>query len=293
MTQLEQNFLSIIKKTLSDSSFLGDDCAYLKDFGLCITQDTLTEGIHFSLDTINPRQLGRKALLVNISDILASGACPNYVTVAISGELSSEFIEQFYFGVNEICREYGVTVVGGDLCGGSSISVSVCALGCTKGRNISSRKNAQDGYVVAVCGEFGSSAKGLEDLKIGKSSHHANAHLEPILHPEVSKAVACGAKSPYAMMDSSDGLFDALSQISAQSCVRVNVEYSKIPKTVLEKDFVLFGGEDYSLVVILSEEDFAQIDNPNLVSVGKTSSGKGVWLDGEEIKTDKSYQHWS
>lgn len=287
---IEQNFLKIINNTLKNNSFLGDDCAHLKDFGLCITQDTLYEGVHFDLKTINPRQLGRKSVLVNISDILASGARPNYLTIALSGSFSAQFLQAFYFGVQEVCEEYSVTVVGGDLTGGKALVVSVCALGDTKGRNIASRKNAQKGYVVGVLGDFGSSAQGFYDLKEKKENEFTKAHLEPKLHPEMSKTIATTAKKPYAMMDSSDGLFDALFQMAKQSGVRIDIEYEKIPKKTANRDFVLYGGEDYSLLAILCEEDFKNVEG--LVRVGKVDDGEGVYIDGERVEDDKSYKHW-
>ncbi len=43
----ENQFLNIISNTLSDNSYLGNDCAYLPNFNLVVTQDNLVEGVHF------------------------------------------------------------------------------------------------------------------------------------------------------------------------------------------------------------------------------------------------------
>lgn len=43
----ELEFLKVIQNTLADSSLIGDDCAYLEEFDICVTQDTLVEGVHF------------------------------------------------------------------------------------------------------------------------------------------------------------------------------------------------------------------------------------------------------
>jgi len=292
----EKLFLKIISETLSNSSFLGDDCAYLKDYNLCISQDTLFENVHFKMSTITPKQLGKKAVLVNISDILASGAKPKYITVSLCGNLSENFVKEFYEGVNEVSNDFSVTVIGGDICAGEKIVISICALGDTKNRNISSRKNAKNGYVVAVCGEFGSSAKGFEMLENGEfEAKYIKAHIEPKLYPEISNTIAKTAVKPYAMMDSSDGLYDALSQMGNLSGVRINIEYDKIPKSTEEENLVLFGGEDYSLVTMLDKEDFEKIRG--LVQIGTVSAGGGVWVDGKEIIDDNtgngSFKHWS
>ena len=79
----EKEFISIIKNTLK-SEYIGDDCAYLKDLGIVVTQDSLVENVHFLRKKITPFQLGYKSVMVNISDIAASGGDPKYLTVSIS-----------------------------------------------------------------------------------------------------------------------------------------------------------------------------------------------------------------
>ena len=66
----EQRLIKIIKEQ-TKSSYLGDDCAYLKDLGIVITQDNFVEDIHFKREWATPYQIGYKATAVNISDILA------------------------------------------------------------------------------------------------------------------------------------------------------------------------------------------------------------------------------
>ena len=62
----EFEFLEIISNTLSDSSYLGDDCAYLNDYQLAISSDSLIEDVHFSLEYMNAYEIAQKAFLVNI-----------------------------------------------------------------------------------------------------------------------------------------------------------------------------------------------------------------------------------
>ena len=47
----ENEIINVINETLSDNTFLGDDCADLKEVGMFITQDNLIEDVHFSLKT--------------------------------------------------------------------------------------------------------------------------------------------------------------------------------------------------------------------------------------------------
>lgn len=57
----EDTFLKIINETVKDNSYLGDDCAYIKDLNLLISQDTLYEDIHFSFSYFTPYTLGKKS----------------------------------------------------------------------------------------------------------------------------------------------------------------------------------------------------------------------------------------
>lgn len=65
---------------------IGDDCALLtvpEKQTLAISTDTLVSGIHF-LPDIDPRDLGYKALAVNVSDLAAMGADPAWLTLALT-----------------------------------------------------------------------------------------------------------------------------------------------------------------------------------------------------------------
>ena len=93
----ELDFIKIIKNQIG-GDYIGSDCAYLKDLGIVVSQDNLVEDIHFKMEWCTPEQLGYKSMAVNISDILAAGAKPAYVTVALSlpSDISDDFIKSFY-----------------------------------------------------------------------------------------------------------------------------------------------------------------------------------------------------
>ncbi|MBR5555153.1 thiamine-phosphate kinase [bacterium] len=284
----EKEFINIIKNTLN-SDYIGDDCACLRDLGIVVTQDSLVEGVHFSLDFTTPYKLGWKSAMVNISDVCASGAEPKYLTVALSlpKNIGEDFVEEFYQGLKDACGE--VQVVGGDITGSDKIFISVTAIGKTEGRKISSRKNANIGQKIIVSGGHGASGAGLKLLLGGKNepSGLINSHLMPVAQRDFSLIVSTRQKNDYAMMDTSDGLADALSQIAESSCVNLEVDFSKIPyNKELEsfddlEDLVLLGGEDYQLVATVDEEvakDF--------IIIGEVKSGSGVTI----LKQDKKIQ---
>ncbi len=274
----EKEFINTIK-TVLNSEYIGDDCAYLADLGIVITQDNLIEGVHFKQDLISPYQLGWKSAMVNISDVCASGAEPKYLTVGLSlpQNINKDFVEEFYKGMKDAGS--GVKIVGGDITGADKIFVSVAAIGRTSGRRISSRKNAKVGQKIIVAGLHGSSSAGLRLLMNGQKEPEKfiKAHLTPLAQVEFSRGIAENIKEDYAMMDTSDGLADALSQIAEASGVNIEIDFSEIlydkdlERFEDYKDLILFGGEDYGLVASVND-DIAK----DFTVIGEVKKGSGV-----------------
>jgi len=271
----EQDFLKIIKKQ-TNSIYIGDDCAFLEDFGIVVSQDNFVENIHFKRAWATPFQIGYKATAVNISDILASGAKPYGISIGLSlPNVDTSFIEDFYRGVE--VASYGAKIIGGDITGADKIFVSITAIGETKNRKISSRSNAKPGYAVITSGKHGDSSLGLKELQNGGNNKDLIlAHLEPKLDQNFSEEIATQIKEDYAMMDSSDGLADALFQIAKASNVKIKTH--NIPG--------MFGGEDYKLVAAVPKYFLKNLTKYYLL-------GDVVEYDGEFLNIDgKGYSFY-
>ena len=288
----EKEFITIIKNTLN-SPYIGDDCAYLKDLGIVVTQDSLVEDIHFSTKFISAFDLGFKAVMVNVSDLAASGAEPKYLTVSLSlpSNVKEDFVEEFYNGCKKACGN-DVQIVGGDITGSEKIYISISAIGKTLGRNISSRKNAKIGQKVIVSGIHGSSSAGLKLLLEGKNSPEKfiKSHINPVDQVEFGKNISTTVKEPYAMMDTSDGLMDGLSTIANESGVLLDIDFDKIPydKDIEQfenwQDLVLFGGEDYQILATVPQNFQGGFE------IGVVKEGLGVNLKLRDKITHYSKQ---
>ena len=240
----EQDFINIIKNQIG-VEFLGDDCAYLKELGIVVSQDSLVEDVHFKREWCTPFQLGYKSVTVNISDILASGAKPAYVTIALSlpDDIDENFIKEFYSGAKSAL--HGAKIVGGDITGGKNISISITAIGKTEGRKISSRSHAKAGYKLITRGKYGLSSAGLVELmRGGNNKELIRTHLEPQIDEQFSKDISEQIQTDYAMMDTSDGLADALFKIAEASGTSI----------ISNEIEGMFGAEDYHLVAAVPEE---------------------------------------
>lgn len=82
------------------------------------------------------------------------------------------------------------------------------------------------------------------------------------------------------MMDTSDGLMDALSTIANESGVLLDIDFDKIPHDeeienfVNWQNFVLYGGEDYGIVAIVPNDFIC----PYGKIIGQAKEGLGVDL---------------
>lgn len=340
----ELEFLKIIKHSLSKNTNIGDDCAYLEELGIVVTHDSLVEGIHFCSKNTTPYQLGYRAIVVNLSDIFASGALPKYFTISLSlpKTIDSEFVKEFYRACDDLSKEYDFEVIGGDITGSDKIFVSVCAIGVTKGRKIASRSHAKVGDYVVATGNHGSSAAGLwalenekgemieedtrarrqEGKKISRNfalqnydnssliSSLISQHLMPIPQKDFSNEIATKVDRDYAMMDTSDGLMDALFKVAQASKVSIKVDFDKIPydKTVEKvalladvdyKDWIFYGGEDFQLVACIDEENLRKI-SADYTIIGRVAAKKEdcfVEVDfGDKIQKitdlEKTFNHF-
>lgn len=260
----EINLIKKIKNTLK-SQYIGDDCAYLKDLGIVISQDSLVEDIHFNKHMMSPYQIGYKSVMVNLSDIAASGAKPAYLTVALSlpKQIKDDAVVDFYEGAKYALENLDVEIVGGDITGSDKLYISISVIGKTLNRKISSRSHAKIGHKIITSGVHGSSAAGLRILQndLEPDKDLIKAHLMPVAQIDFAKQISEQIQEDYAMMDTSDGLFDALFKIGSASECTMSVDFERIlydPK-IKEyfsdyKDLILFGGEDYQIVATVPVE---------------------------------------
>lgn len=260
----EINLIKKIKNTLK-SQYIGDDCAYLKDLGIVISQDSLVEDIHFNKHMMSPYQMGYKSVMVNLSDIAASGAKPAYLTVALSlpKDIKDDAVVDFYEGAKYALENLDVEIVGGDITGSDKLYISISVIGKTLDRKISSRSHAKIGHKIITSGVHGSSAAGLRILQnnLEPDKDLIKAHLMPVAQIDFAKQISEQIQEDYAMMDTSDGLFDALFKIGSASECTMSVDFERIlydPK-IKEyfsdyKDLILFGGEDYQIVATVPVE---------------------------------------
>ncbi len=144
------------------SKFSGDDCAVIGERAYC--KDLFVEGVHFRRGWLSLREIGAKAMLVNISDMIATNARAKYALLglALPREISTREIDELCAGVSETAREWGIRIIGGDTIGSDCIALSVSLIG--KCKRPVFRSGARMGDLIAHTGDLGGVGRDLAVL---------------------------------------------------------------------------------------------------------------------------------
>ena len=144
------------------SKLNGDDCAVIGERAYC--KDLFVEGVHFRRGWLSLREIGAKAILVNISDMIATNARAKYALLglALPREIGTREIDELCAGVSETAREWGIRIIGGDTIGSDRIALSVSLIG--KCKRPVFRSGARVGDLIAHTGELGSVGRDLAVL---------------------------------------------------------------------------------------------------------------------------------
>jgi len=144
---------------------IGDDAAVVQPGRgqAVLTTDLLVEGVHFERGAISARDLGAKAITVNISDIAAMAASPRYalVSLAIPADVNAAWVVELYGGMREICAEHALALVGGDTNRAEAVVISVAVVGEVAPGKALRRSGARAGDAIVVTGALGAAAGGL------------------------------------------------------------------------------------------------------------------------------------
>lgn len=304
----------------------GDDCAVLPgpnpDQYTVVTTDMLIEGTHFLKDQLTAGQLAKKSLAVNLSDIASMGAKPTYVflSLALPKETPDQWIKEFALAFKDECLRHNVVLVGGDTNRSSSlIVVNPVIHGTVLKANLKTRSGAREGDLICVTGVVGNSRAGLSLLQSPKltsavSNVLIKSHFEPTAH--LQEGLFLGREAAVtAMMDVSDGIAADLPKLLKSSNCEATIQLEKIPISNELKDFcqqtqqnafefAALGGEDYVLLLTVTESNFLKLQSDfknefgkNLDCIGKITDGLSsqvsYFLNGEKhILKNSSFEHF-
>ncbi|WP_130471286.1 thiamine-phosphate kinase [Candidatus Magnetaquicoccus inordinatus] len=302
---------------------IGDDAAVLnvpRTQQLVVTTDTLVEGIHFLSDA-DPFLLGQKALRVNLADLAAMAAQPQWYLLSLSlpKETPIHWVEGLMSGLRQAAVRPGgeVFLVGGNTTaaptGARSLTITLFGL-VGKDRAVT-RAGAQAGDDLWVTGSIGDAALGLALSRgaLPEVSAEDRLYLQgrqqlPDPPVEFARALQDSAYSR-AAIDLSDGLPADLGHLCQMSKLAARVELAKIPLSeaaarVLAAQGVdlwqqlLTGGEDYELLFTAAPslrvniEQLAAQFQVRISRIGEMVTGSGVVLEQDGMPVQLQEKGW-
>ncbi len=297
----EQELLSLVASVFqtqsSDKVFvgIGDDAAVVRgNSRQVITTDVAVENVHFNKRWSNAFDIGRKVTAANIADVLAMGAKPQYLVIALSlvGDEGLERVRELAEGIKHEANMTGAVVVGGDIARADAISIAITAIGSVE-RAIT-RSGAQVGDGIYISSLTGWSAAGLHMLTHEIEPLHA-VHamaLNEFRAPSLDYGIDFSRAN--ALTDTSDALLISCQSIAEASGVNLNIDPALIENAYEFKElallaqsvgidvfeWVLGGGEDHVFLA-------TGVDLPG-IRIGDVRKGEGV--TGLEMK--KAPQMW-
>lgn len=238
-------------------------------FELVVTTDALVAGVHFFADD-PPAAVARKALRVNISDLVAKGAKPEayLLTLALPPDWREDWVEAFAGGLAADQQEFGIALLGGDTVQTPGpLWLSVTGFGLAPAGKVPRRTDARPGDRIFVTGTIGDAALGLIlrldserasrwGLTPDEEEHLCDRYLLP--RPKLAVAETVGALAS-AAMDISDGLAIDATRLCRASGVSAAIEVARVPlspaaRCAVEaepalRETVLTGGDDYEVLL--------------------------------------------
>lgn len=268
---------------------VGDDAAVVRardGESLVCTVDAQVEGVHFHRAWLTWEEMGFRATMAAASDLAAMGARPFCMLAALTlpKNVDDQQFQALVRGQKRAADELDASIVGGNLSGGTELSIATTWMGRTM-RPVG-RAGARPGDLLQVAGTIGAAHVGLSALR----GERHDAVLEPAVSSwKVPRArVLDGLRmspSAHAAIDLSDGLAIDVERLAKASGVRAvlherDLEREAAPLRAASdllgfqaQDAVCFGGEDYALLV----------STPHPIqgfrTIGYVQEGSGVCVD--------------
>lgn len=306
---------------------IGDDAACFRPkegYELLVTCDSMVEGRHYLPTHILPHDLGRRAMVLNISDIGAMGGRPLYalISLGLKADTPISDVEDMYLGFLRELNPFEASIIGGNLTkSGNGPFIDITLIGEVERGKLIRRSTARKDDAILITGYPGQAAAGLELLL--HSDIHEDLQNHPLVHAyntpshraREGRAIALSGLAT-AMIDTSDGLLGDLGHLCEESGVGAILIQDNLPmsKALIEVsnqlgkdpyDMVLGESDDYELIITCDRESvdqihtiFGSINQDPVSEVGRiTDAQDGIQLvlpDGKAKRlTPSGWDHFS
>jgi thiamine-monophosphate kinase len=254
---------------------------------------------------VDYRMWGRLAVTANCSDILSCGAMPAAVMMAmiLPRDWPIDSAHQIVLGCVEECELNNVSFVGGDTKEGTAAEVIGAAIGLGPPESLLTRQGAKPGDVIVVAGRLGGFLGAylqlLDDRKNEvRPTAESDDWLDYVSHPRACWSEAATMREiniASAAMDTSDGLYDAISTLVSGHGADLDLTtlpHHEIAISCAERYGIplinlAFGVGDWNIVYIVDAARWHDValklkaSQVLLTAIGSVSDQPGLrWHDG-------------
>lgn len=229
------------------SKHIGDDAAVIGD--TLYSMDAFFEDVHFKREWMSIAQIGRKAMLINLSDAIAMNAQPQFalVTVSIPKEMTEAEIDELTQSMESTAKEYSCEIIGGDTIGGDKLHLSITII--SKSDTPLFRTGLKEGDLLAYTGTLGESKRDLDALYRGEKIANNSRFLEPTLRADF---IARSRPFLRTGMDISDGLFCDTNKL-------LDINKYGFDSFQDVSDDIGHSGEEYEMLVSFAPEHYSEV----------------------------------
>lgn len=325
----------IFKKT--KKSLIRDDSFYFEilqgvkqkstdELSLCLNSDMLVATTDVP-DQMDYRQIGYKAVIMNISDLIVKGVKPQGIVISfgLPKALSIQDFKSLVKGIIDGCLEFDMDYLGGDVNESKEIIINPTVFGLQERNLIIHRKGIDAGDILVANGKFGLTGVGFDILlnKVKSDAASPNDYkrykksINSVLSPKLGLEGLILAKTQLAKasIDSSDGLLKSLQDLmrsNPEVGFEINfkrdlideeaIRYSKEFNMPLENLVLYGGGEEFIHLFIMSKKSYKKANEQlktreaHLIKIGKVISETEIYAIMGERKVNlkgTGYEHFS
>jgi thiamine-monophosphate kinase len=300
----------------------GDDAALIRprpSTQLALTCDIHLEGRHFLTESMTPRDVGRRVMVSNISDLAAMGAAAGVALISMALPRSDPVgvLFQILEGLAEELEDAGGKIAGGNLSATDGPRVvDVSLVGEVAGEPFL-RRGARSGDAILLIGYTGLSAAGLwamrqlsknpSKLKVDETSLKSalRFYIRPRHHLRESMKLR-EAGGVHALIDTSDGLLSDLGHLCEAADLGAEIHADQIP--VLDAvrklgeaaklnplQWVLGPSDDYALLAAVAPDTAGRIVSklaPHVHEIGHFVAAPGLELLGCKELEIEGWDHF-
>ncbi|MFX1448828.1 MAG: thiamine-monophosphate kinase [Promethearchaeota archaeon] len=271
---------------------------------------------------MNFYQMGRKSVLMNISDLIVKGVKPEGLIVSLGLPDDCKILDfkSLIEGIVDYSKAWNLNYLGGDINSSNEIIINPTVFGFKKRNEIIYRTGLKPDNIVAINNKFGLTGVGF-DIILNKNgnledfSKYERA-IKSVLEPNelgIEGIILADNNLATASIDSSDGLSKSLEDLSMsvpnlgfeiefdESLIHPDaLQYSKEFPISLER-LVFSGGEEFIHIFTIERKNFelavklVESKGGKLIKVGRVIPEEKIYFlkEGKRIQLkSKGYQHF-